>query len=101
TTDSSYGIGSATARDAGQYDVVINGSCGSVTSSVAVLTVNARTVASPLANPTNNLGTSITFATLASGTGPLAYVWKKNGTNVAGATTPAFTLKTRTFDTGR
>jgi hypothetical protein len=99
-TGSSYGIGSATARDAGRYDVVINGTCGSVTSSVAVLTVNARTVASPLASPTNNLGTSITFATLASGTGPLAYMWKKSGTNVAGATTASLTLTNLTYADG-
>jgi hypothetical protein len=99
-TGSSYDIGSVTARDAGRYDVVINGSCGSVTSSAAVLTVNARTVASPLASPTNNLGTSITFTTLASGIGPLAYVWKKNGANVAGATTASLTLTNLTYSDG-
>src|ERR1019366_6528325 len=99
-TGSSYDIGSVTARDAGRYDVVINGTCGCVTSSVAVLTVNARTVASPLASPTNNLGTSITFATLASGTGPLAYMWKKSGTNVAGATTASLTLTNLTYADG-
>ena len=57
-----------------------------------MLTVNATTVATPLASVTNNLGTSVTFATVASGTGPLTYVWKKNGTNIAGATTASLTL---------
>ena len=57
-----------------------------------MLTVNASTVATPLASVTKNLGTSVTFATVASGTGPLTYVWKKNGTSIAGATTASLTL---------
>src|ERR1017187_9013232 len=99
-TGNIYDIGQATPRDAGRYDVVVNGSCGSVTSSVAVLTVNASTVATPLASLTNNLGTSITFATVASGTGPLTYVWKKNGTNVVGASTASLSLTNLTYADG-
>jgi len=67
---------------------------------VAVLSINASTVATPLARHTNNLGTSVTFATAASGTGPLTYVWKKNGTNVIGATTASLTLTNLTYADG-
>lgn len=40
-TTASYTINSATAGDAGNYDVVVTGSCGTGTSSVATLSVNA------------------------------------------------------------
>lgn len=37
-------------------------------------------------------GTSVTFAVQASGTGPLAYQWQRNGQVLAGATHPSLTL---------
>jgi uncharacterized protein (TIGR03437 family) len=39
-TGSSYAINAATAADAAQYDVMVTGSCGTVTSDAAMLTVN-------------------------------------------------------------
>jgi ELWxxDGT repeat protein len=49
-TNASYSIASTTPGDAGNYDVVVTGTCGAVTSSVAVLTVNTCT-AVPDINP--------------------------------------------------
>src|SRR5581483_11503301 len=40
-TSSSYTINAATAADAAQYDVVVTGTCGTVTSNAATLMVNA------------------------------------------------------------
>jgi predicted RNA methylase len=91
-TGSSLAMANVSAADAGTYAVVVGGTCGSAISNSAVLTVNAITVATPLASVTNNLGTSVTFATVGSGTGLLTYAWKKNGTNIIGATTASLTL---------
>jgi hypothetical protein len=91
-TGSSLLLSNISATDAGNYSVVVSGTCGAAVTNSASLTVNASTVATPLASLTNNLGTSATFATVASGTGPFAYVWKKNGTNIVGATTASLTL---------
>jgi hypothetical protein len=93
-------LSSVSAADAGTYSVVISGACGTVTPTPAVLTVNASTVAAPLSSLTNNLGTSVTFTTAASGTGLLTYVWKKNGTNITGATTTSLTLTNLAYDDG-
>jgi hypothetical protein len=96
-TGSSYTIASVTAADIGHYNVVINGSCGSVTSSAALLAVNATTIATSISNATKRVGDSVTFSTAASGTGPLAYTWKKNGAILAGATTASLTLTNLTY----
>ncbi len=91
-TGSSLVLSNLSAADAGIYTVTVSGSCGTPVSRSANLAVKAGTLATPMASVTNNLGTSVTFATVASGTGPFTYVWQKNGTNIAGATTSSLTL---------
>jgi ELWxxDGT repeat protein len=49
-TNASYSIASTTPADAGSYDVVVTGTCGAVTSSAVVLTVNTCTAVSNI-NP--------------------------------------------------
>ncbi|MFN0112932.1 MAG: beta strand repeat-containing protein [Blastocatellia bacterium] len=61
-TSAIYTIASALAGDAGNYDVIVTGICGSVTSSVATLTVNACSPNNglqfyPLARPVRLLDT--------------------------------------------
>ena len=88
----SYTVGSVGNADAGQYDVVVSGSCGSVISSQVGLTV--RTPVSITTQPTAQVacpGGSVTFQTAASGdiTG---YQWRKNSTNIPNATSASLTL---------
>ena len=52
----------------------------------------ALTNAIPPQSLTNTIGTSATFAVTAYGTAPLAYHWRFNGTNLAGANTNSFTI---------
>jgi PKD repeat protein len=91
-TASSYTITGVVAGDAGSYDVVVTGACGTVTSTAATLTVNAVTVIT--AQPTSQTvcaGTPVTFTVTATGTG-LSYQWRKNGTNIGGATSATYTI---------
>ena len=78
STSNSLTVVSATTGDAGTYTVEINGPCNSMTNS-GTLTVNSVTTASALISLTNCPGQSATFSTVASGTSPFTYVWKKNG----------------------
>src|SRR6185369_12847503 len=39
-----------------------------------------------------NLGATVTFNVGASGVGPLTFQWRKNGTNLSGATSSSLTL---------
>ncbi len=93
-TNSSYTIANAQTNHSGTYAVLITNSLGSVTSSNALLTV----VPVPpfiLIQPTNkavNVGQTATFWIQADGTPPLAYQWRKNGGNIAGATNQNYTI---------
>jgi Leucine-rich repeat (LRR) protein len=87
-TNSSYTRSGAQCADGGGFDVVVSNLAGSVTSSVAVLSVVAPPglVANP-AGQTVAQGQNISFAVLAtSQCGPLAYQWRFNTSPIAGAT---------------
>jgi len=87
-TNSTYTIDSVKVSDGntGSYSCVVICSCGSVTSNSVGLTVNLPPVIT--VQPANlNLcpGTMAVFSVTATGTG-LTYQWRKNGTNLTGAT---------------
>jgi sugar lactone lactonase YvrE len=76
-----------TPSDAGQYTLVINSRFGSVTSSVATLTVLSPPsfIKQPV-NQSAGLGSNATFTVIAAGTAPLVYQWQRSGTNLLGQT---------------
>ena len=88
----SYTITGITTASAGNYDVVITGTCGSVTSNTVTLTVNTAPVitAQPI-SVTQCAGTNATFTVAATGTG-LTYQWRKGGVAIPGATGPSYTI---------
>ena len=92
-TTNSITFPSATPFDAGTYTVVTTGAANSVTNT-ALVTVNTGTTASAL-TPVNGgacPGGSVTYSTVASGTGPFTYQWNLNGTALTGQTTSSITL---------
>ena len=50
---------------------------------------------------TKSVGQSVTFTVVASGTAPLSYQWRKNGSNIPGATSSSYTIASvQTSDAG-
>src|SRR5437588_767675 len=95
-TAASYTTPATTSADNGaQFVVVVSNSAGSVTSSVATLTVNASatapTITTQPANQTVTVGQTAAFTVVATGTAPIGYKWHKNGTAISEA--PAVTSR--------
>jgi hypothetical protein len=83
-------------QDAGSYDVVVTNSAGSVTSIAATLTV-ASTGGAPviLAQPASQsvaVGASVTLTVSVTGSGAMAYQWRRGGVAIAGATAVSYTI---------
>jgi ribosomal protein L19 len=92
----------------GNYSVVITNASTAVTSAVAVLTVIVPpTITADPQSATLIVGATANFTGAASGTAPLGYQWKRNGTNltnggrVSGATTTNLVITSvQTADAG-
>ena len=92
-TSSTLLLSGIVAGDAANYSVVVTGSCGSVTSSDAALTINTATAITTQPQPlTRCAGLDATFTVAAAGQGSLSYVWRKNGTSISGATNDTLIL---------
>jgi Carboxypeptidase regulatory-like domain/Immunoglobulin I-set domain len=95
-TQASFAVVSAALADNGaRFDVVVTSAGGSVTSSEATLSVTASAVAPSIgtqpANASAAVGGTATFSVVVTGTAPLAYQWRRNGQNIAGATAASYT----------
>ena len=90
-----------TGQSGGSYSCVVSNSAGTATSSAATLTVNpaiiAPTITTPPANQSVTAGANVSFTVTASGSAPLAYQWRLNGANIAGATSATLTLSAVTI----
>ncbi len=97
-TSAVYTIAAAATADAGAYSVVVTNASGSATSSPATLSVNAApapVAPSITTQPSGQVvipGATVTFAVAATGTGPLNFQWRRNGTDLPGATAAVLTL---------
>ncbi|MHC1766869.1 MAG: immunoglobulin domain-containing protein [Verrucomicrobiia bacterium] len=101
-TSSTYTINSVQTGDAGGYTVVVTNGAGSVTSSVATLTIpEAPVITTQPASLAVAVGGTAAFSVTATGTAPLTYQWRKNGSPIAGATSSTFTINSvQTGDAG-
>lgn len=91
-TKSSYTTPPATSSDNGAlFSVIVSNSGGSVTSANATLTLKTSpTIITQPANATVRAGKTARFTVTATGA-PLTYQWRKNGTNISGATKSSYT----------
>jgi hypothetical protein len=93
-TQTSYATPPLTPADTGTaYSVVVTNGGGSITSASAVLTVNYLAVAitSQPAAVSVAQGATATFNAAATGSAPISYQWRKNGTAITGATAASYT----------
>src|SRR5207253_435276 len=92
-TLASYTTPPTTSGDNGaQFTVVVSNTAGSVTSSVATLTVNSPpTITTQPASRTVTAGQTATFSVTATGTAPLSYQWQRGGVPISGATLASYT----------
>lgn len=95
-TNASLTLNDVQAANAGTYTVVATNSVGTATSNGAVLTVTAATVAPNITtqpdSQTVTPGGSVTFTVAASGNPTPTYQWRRDGVNIAGATSASLTL---------
>ncbi len=101
-TAASYTTPATVAGDTGaKFDAVVSNPAGTVTSTMASLTVNAVAVAPTITvqpvNQTLTAGQTATFTVTATGTAPLTYQWLKNGTAIGGATSASYTTPVTTL----
>jgi len=95
-TASSYTTPVTTASDdGGKYLVAVSNTAGTTVSTAAVLTVNSppRVTTAPQAL-TLFVGQTATFSVAVTGTGPLSYVWLREGVAINGATQASYTTPT-------
>jgi hypothetical protein len=93
-TNATLTITNVQISDGGSYSVVVTNVAGSVTSTVATLTVWVPPViTSQPQNRTNVVGETAIFEVSAAGTTPFAYQWFKNGTSLlVGQTNATLTI---------
>lgn len=95
-TQSTLTLGGIQFTDAASYTVTATGSSGVATSSAGVLSVTSATLPTVAigVTPSNNVqvGQTVTWSSTVSGTAPFAYQWRKDGNNLAGATSNQLVL---------
>ena len=95
-TSATLALSSVTTASAGSYRVIVSNAAGSVTSAAATLTVNtvtaAPTITTQPVSQTVRAGDNASFSVVATGTAPLTYQWRKNGSSITGATSATLTL---------
>ena len=88
-----FAIPAFQSGDAGSYTVVVTNSGGSVTSNAATLVLAlAPVITAHPATQTVIAGASPSFTVVASSNAPATYQWRKNGTDIPGATVATLTL---------
>lgn len=96
-TNRALTIQKAGAADAADYTVLVSNFAGAVTSAAARLTVNTPlTIATPPESQTVKLGERASFQVVVSGTEPVTYQWRLNGTDIAGATQSTYIINSAT-----
>jgi hypothetical protein len=93
-----YTISSMSATDAADYQVLLANDCGSTLSQTATLTLGEGvTITQDPNDQSICVGGSATFSVVAEGP-DLGYQWRKNGEDIADATTDCYIVEEATLD---
>ncbi|HTB83664.1 MAG TPA: immunoglobulin domain-containing protein [Candidatus Sulfotelmatobacter sp.] len=99
-TTNGFSVTNAQPGNVGSYTLVLSDFTGSVTSSVASLTLSgvpvAPTITSQPQSVVVNTGSNAVFSVTAAGTSPLYYQWHFNGTNLPAATNSSYSISAAT-----
>ena len=86
-------LSNVTAADSGTYAVEVSNANGKVTSSVELVVVaTAPEITRDPASATRYAGAAMRFSVGVTGSAPLSYQWKLNGTAIPGATSAEYVL---------
>jgi len=83
-------VGANDAASYSFYSAIINNNCIFEVSGSAILTVNTTPLLvtlNPMSQTACGQGSTVNFTVEASGTAPLSYQWRKNGTNISDGVT--------------
>ncbi|MFN3403104.1 MAG: immunoglobulin domain-containing protein [Cytophagaceae bacterium] len=78
SNSANYSESNVTATSSGNYHVEITGTCGTVISNIAIVTVNGVTITSHPQNTVVCQGADASFNVTATGLGTLTYQWQSN-----------------------
>ncbi len=97
-TDAIYEVPSVTLLDAGSYDVLIDGVCGTLTSTPATVGVFAEPeITTQPQDIAGCEGNAVSLTVTATGFEPLTYQWRKDNTDIPGATSATLNLDSLTL----
>ena len=101
-TSASYTLDPTSSSDTGAtFSVVVSNAAGSESSSAATLTVqtagSAPTIVTQPGDVTVPAPNPATFSVTATGSPPPTYQWRRDGVNIAGATSASYTLDPTTL----
>lgn len=100
TSSPTYSVPAATANDLGTYDVVITGSCGTVTSdAVNVIAIDGTVINNVTTNSEVCIGSPLTLSVSADGQN-LAYQWFYNAQPIDGETGANLEIDTIALEDG-
>ena len=92
-TLNTYTVTNAQSSHEGDYSVVVTNVAGSAMSDEAFLVVNLPPyIGGQPQSRSITRGHEATFEVTAGGTEPLSYQWRRNGTNIAGATSDTYAM---------
>jgi hypothetical protein len=92
-TSSTLSLTNVQTANVGSYVAIASNSSGVTSSNAATLTVNnPPAITTQPSSQSVTAGSNVTFTVVATGTPTLTYQWKKNGTNISGATSSSYSL---------
>ncbi|GAB5496506.1 MAG: hypothetical protein Phyf2KO_15860 [Phycisphaerales bacterium] len=96
-TSSTLTINNAQEGDEGLYFCTVSNNIGSEDSNFAQITVDqAPSITDQPDSQTIDEGDNVTFTVAATGTGSLSYQWRKDSSNIGGATSSSYTINNAT-----